>query len=266
MSFATYVINLPRDRERLTHVSKLMEERGIPFELVEAVDGRALTAEEWDRWVPPSGAPRPLIPGEVGCFLSHRRLWERIVERELPYGVVFEDDIQLSPDAGAVLSDLGWLPRDADIVRLETTLVTVVLDRLPAASLWNRAVRRLHSFHWGTAGYIISRRAAKALLNLNSSITIQVDDFMFNPERAAFRELNIYQLDPAICVQTSVLNPTMVVAGGIGDRSDVVMPPKLPRPKGFALLSRETRRAGRKALSRARDFVKYRRRRIVRFG
>lgn len=265
MNFATYIINLPRDRERRVHISKLMDERGIPFELVEAVDGTALTVLEREGWILPSGAPRPLVPGEIGCFLSHRRVWKRLVEEGLDYGVVFEDDIRLSSRASALLSDLGWIPSEADIVRLETALMKVTWDQRSAAAVDGRAVRRLRSFHWGTAGYVISRRAAEDLLSLSEFISLPVDDFMFNPERSTSRKLKIYQLDPAICVQDNVLDPETAFRSHIGGRNELIQSLREPRPKGFGLVSREVKRARRKFLLRVRDFISRRRRGIVQF-
>lgn len=46
-----------------------------------------------------------------------------IAENNYPYGAIFEDDILFSAKAGTLIVDDGWIPADADIVKLETTLM-----------------------------------------------------------------------------------------------------------------------------------------------
>ena len=36
--------------------------------------------------------------GVIGCFLSHRKFWQRVVDLNLHSAIVFEDDIQLVED------------------------------------------------------------------------------------------------------------------------------------------------------------------------
>ena len=38
--------------------------------------------------------------GEVACYLSHKKLWEHIYNLGIPYALIFEDDIIISPKIG----------------------------------------------------------------------------------------------------------------------------------------------------------------------
>ncbi len=41
--------------------------------------------------------PFPIGAGEVGCFLSHRACWQRIVDEGWDYALIAEDDLALDP-------------------------------------------------------------------------------------------------------------------------------------------------------------------------
>lgn len=62
------------------------------------IDGRQLDREMWRHSV---GIPFPVNPlrtkGEVGCAASHINIWEKIRRQQIPWSIIFEDDI-LFPD------------------------------------------------------------------------------------------------------------------------------------------------------------------------
>lgn len=96
---ASYIIHLPRSTERVPIVDALMARLPDP-RIVDAVDGRLLSeAEREAACTRVRHEPRypflPLLPGEIGVFLSHRRCWQAIVARGDPFGVIAEDDLGL---------------------------------------------------------------------------------------------------------------------------------------------------------------------------
>jgi GR25 family glycosyltransferase involved in LPS biosynthesis len=48
---------------------------------------------------------RELSASELGCNLSHRRIYQNIVENSLPYAVIFEDDVLPLPNWSVVLNN-----------------------------------------------------------------------------------------------------------------------------------------------------------------
>lgn len=50
--------------------------------------------------------PFPLNPGEVGCFLSHRQCWQRIIDDGLEYALIAEDDLCVDPAPWPEVMDL----------------------------------------------------------------------------------------------------------------------------------------------------------------
>ncbi|RUV99364.1 MULTISPECIES: glycosyltransferase family 25 protein [unclassified Mesorhizobium] len=204
----SYVINLDRSPGRMQRMADRLNSIGAAFERVPAVDGRLLTdAEISDVYRPIPGAA-PMTPEEVGCFLSHRKCWERIVSGQDPYGCVFEDDMLISARAGLFLvGEAIWIPGDADLVKVETVVGRVWLDRTVLALRDGFELARLRSFSFGCGGYILSKPAALRLLALTRVFSDAVDHVAFNPACGIADRLKSYQMIPALSVQTQSLYP-----------------------------------------------------------
>ena len=233
------VINLDRSPERLQRMASLLAGLHLQFDRVAAVDGRALSKAEMRGWVHEMGHFYRLRAGEIGCFLSHRKCWE-IAARGAPgeFTIVLEDDIIFGRNAGEILSTSGWIPADADIIKLETNLHRTYTDRAPAASVSARKIVRLRAAHVNAAAYAISSGAAKRLLTMSESFCDPVDHFLFDPVSPAFRELVIYQLTPAVYVQDgNASNPTLVASD-----STLHQERRENRRTGIAKLRRELER------------------------
>ena len=90
------VINLPKHEARYEGAKRELNAAGVRFERMDAVEGRRLSPAEKRANV--TALARALItPGMTGCFLSHRRCWERCVALDQDL-LVFEDDIMLEAD------------------------------------------------------------------------------------------------------------------------------------------------------------------------
>ena len=92
-----FIINLDRATDRWAKSQRAMSHAGLrshQFSRLPAVDGRTLTAEELRNQSTKLATylqPR----GVIGCYLSHRKFWQLVVDRKLPRAIVFEDDILL---------------------------------------------------------------------------------------------------------------------------------------------------------------------------
>lgn len=100
----TYIINLPKDRDRRESI--LAETGKLPcldIEMIKAVYGKELTDEERNRlfdsvnYIRHYG--RSLLPGEIGCTLSHRECYRRLLESDCELALVLEDDAQFADSA-----------------------------------------------------------------------------------------------------------------------------------------------------------------------
>lgn len=103
-----FLINLDSSEDRLRQVEGRLFATGfvrvsdspvrwrreaLVIERIPAVDGRKLSESELLKW---RQRERPfwdwttheLTPGEIGCFLSHREFWQKVVDERLSHAFV----------------------------------------------------------------------------------------------------------------------------------------------------------------------------------
>jgi glycosyl transferase, family 25 len=207
-SLKAYVVNLDRAEDRLAHMHQELVRAGVEFERVAAVDGAALPADivEDFRRYRIAAKPDGWLHGEVGCFLSHFEAWRRIADRDDAWGVVFEDDVHISPDLGPLLAESGWIPADADVVRLEANRSMRLSGGRPIGAAPGRRVYRARSGTPGAAGYILAKHAAARLTETSPELHSIPDVFLFKPKISPVASaLRRYQVVPAVCIQDEVL-------------------------------------------------------------
>lgn len=118
-----YVINLAANTERMAAVSAVLNGQNIPFSRIEGVNGWTLTEAEkaavYDLARNGRDGRQPLVPAEIGCYLSHIKAWQEIVESGAPGGFVFEDDFAATPALVAALNAVSCdTARDWDMAKL----------------------------------------------------------------------------------------------------------------------------------------------------
>lgn len=121
----SYVINLAANTERLEAVRRVMGAQDIDFERIEAVNGWSLAEDEiaaaYDAVRNAREARQPLVPAEIGCYLSHVAAWERIAGGAQDGGFIFEDDFDATDNLAAVMEALSRdRTGDWDMVKLFT--------------------------------------------------------------------------------------------------------------------------------------------------
>ncbi|HRH55586.1 MAG TPA: glycosyltransferase family 25 protein [Candidatus Paceibacterota bacterium] len=91
----TIVINLDRDTERMAYMDAQLRALGIPYERQRALRGEEIIGTDEYHEDLARAAGHNLLPGELGCAASHKRIYERILREELPYALILEDDVEL---------------------------------------------------------------------------------------------------------------------------------------------------------------------------
>jgi glycosyl transferase, family 25 len=198
-----YVINLDRAPDRLAHMQDQLGRLGISFSRVKAVDAKLMTEAELVEFrssIVQAHRPHAWSPAQIGIFLSHKKAWEEIASGSDSHAAVLEDDVHLSDRIVSLLQDSDWIDQSMDIVRLETTLQGVRLSRQPVSQVDDMKIFRVQGA-WGSAGYIISRNIAAWLVGSPRRVYEPVDWLLFHERSALAPALNIFQLDPAPCVQ-----------------------------------------------------------------
>jgi glycosyl transferase family 25 len=172
---------------------------GVAYERIPAVDGTKLARQELDR------VARRLTAGEIGCILSHQAVWRKIAAADERHAIVLEDDVLLSARFAALAAGDDWIPADADIVKLETTLLPVMVDRRATSVYAGNSLLRLRSGHYGSAAYAVSKQTAVKLLSVKAS---PVDVLLFDPLHCRRARRVVYQVDPAVSKQDNI-NPAL---------------------------------------------------------
>ncbi len=184
MKVNAYVINLRRREDRFKSFLK-----NYPLDTkiskFEAIDGKTLLN------IPNYFKDR--LPGEVGCFLSHKSLWERTVKNEhCDLSLVFEDDVKFSTcfleKFNCVLNDL----RAAKISQFDTILYiggrfTECYKMQNSKKVTDVIVKFDYNMPWKswdcdrtTHAYIISKKCCQLLLN-EFYKKKQIPGFVFPP-------------------------------------------------------------------------------------
>jgi glycosyl transferase family 25 len=118
-----FVINLDRDVARWRDISSALTRLGIPFERIPAIDARkrmTLIRRVIRRKFHFAPAKRPMKAGEIGCYLSHIAALKRIVRKNLPMAIIFEDDAAFDKRFSQFYRhDLPHFLMKSDIVKLE---------------------------------------------------------------------------------------------------------------------------------------------------
>lgn len=107
-----FVINLERRTDRRVFMEQQLQKLGLEAEFIHAVDGAHLSEEEQALYDEPTAVAfngRPFALGEIGCTLSHRVIYERMVREKIPQALILEDDVSLSEDVSRIIADKEFL-------------------------------------------------------------------------------------------------------------------------------------------------------------
>ncbi|MBC7282751.1 glycosyltransferase family 25 protein [Hoeflea sp.] len=261
MTIPCYYINLDRSPERDASFRAECARAGIEPTRVAAVDGRTIDAAEQARLSALKSGRLGLGPGEMACYLSHRKVWAMIRDGDADWAFVAEDDIHFSADAGLFFENDSWLPASGvDIVKAETARQRIRMAPALYATAHGHDLRILQSYHGGTAGYFVSRTGAARLLELTEGVCDALDHVMFHEWIGVVGHLSILQLDPALCIQDYLVGKTAKRSGFKStldkDRAASSTEAGLKkRPTGLALIRREVGRPFRRLGASLRAMV-----------
>jgi len=240
-----YLINLDRAPERLKRMQELLDERGIRFERVAAIDGHLLSSDELERYRAQSPTGQIMSIGDIACGATHISILRKIANGENEFGVIMEDDLHLSDDIGDFINSTAWIPQDADVIKMETYFQRTFVDSHGLKTFNNRRLVRLRGRHWGTAFYVIRKSAAQRVLSEFTAGLTCIDQYIFGE---ALKYLKVYQIDPAPSIQDTTSGTT---TSSFLSSSIMIAPSKSVKKKGLAKLKREFNRALRKIYSAA---------------
>jgi glycosyl transferase family 25 len=197
------IISLENASDRREHIKEQFDSNNVTYSFFDAVNVTQIETVAKELNI--SITNTRLGKNEIACFLSHASIWQLAIDNNYPYVCIFEDDVFLGEDAEFYLNNiLEWKPNDAHILKFEVYNKTIKVDtRFKSRKVGDRKLVKLATKHTGCAGYIITLETAYILLNIVRSYEelIPVDHIVFG-DFLYSHEANIYQIVPAICIQS----------------------------------------------------------------
>ncbi len=181
-----FVINLPQELERRRHMEAELARVGLTAEFVPGVDGSRLREEDWRRYDKETSLQVygvDMLAGEIGCYLSHYRLLQRMLDENLDVALILEDDVRFEDDFPDVLAALMQAPRDWLLVRLSTSRRTSAdwaanRGRAVAQLTPRYRLLRLGTHVLGAGAYLVTRAGAQRLVDYGCKIVMPIDHTM----------------------------------------------------------------------------------------
>lgn len=133
-----------------------------------------------------------LTSGAVGCFLSHLHIYQYIINHNLKYSLILEDDTKptISNYKEYLQHLFLYTPEDADIILLHYILPRVSKYNINTINIALSKVEPKKFQFWCLDSYIITRKGAKKILDNFDKITMQIDSFLAKLYREG--KINIY--------------------------------------------------------------------------
>lgn len=172
----SYIIHLERSTRRKPLVDALLD--NLPSaEVVDAVDGHSLEENDVaailrEQIVEPK-YPFGVMPGELGCFLSHRKVWELVANGTRDVSLVVEDDTVLSPDFSKSLEFALEHSGQGCLIRFPVKNRETENRVIGSAGVIK--VFRPKEIGLTTTMYLLGKNAARALLEKSEFIDRPVD-------------------------------------------------------------------------------------------
>jgi procollagen-lysine,2-oxoglutarate 5-dioxygenase len=178
--FPIFIVHLEHEVDKRKQLEEQLQREQLTYEFVRAVDGQNGDLELHSfsvlpQWTEPF-TRKPMTKGEIGCALSHHSLWKRIVDEQLAYTLILEDDAVLCPSfAESLKAQLASAP-EYDIL---------YVGRRPLREEDDTPFHPV-KYSYGTHAYMLSYQGAKKLMDggfLNH--LIPVDEYlplMYDPD------------------------------------------------------------------------------------
>jgi glycosyl transferase, family 25 len=206
MDIPVFVINLKRSVERREYTTRQLNDLGMTFQLIEAIDGVELSDQEIrnnpDFGIYKSGYHSSYLrKEEIGCVLSHLKIFRKMVDEKIEQACILEDDNDYSMNFKDLLIGGNLNTTEWDILYLGhhsacTTKEAQSTNKKQLVSSDSKIGEAIE-VPYGAYAYIINIDAAKKILNLAFPIRMPFDSYIGN--------------GPAIGLRTSLVTPPCVL-------------------------------------------------------
>lgn len=201
-----YVINIPDRIDRRNRVSNELNVCGIEHQFSkDVVDGKILSRKKLltdkiinSYFIDPVGI---VTNGVYGCALSHYNTWVEFIKSGAETALIFEDDIYV-PDVRELYLNQLWTIISEQLINIDDWDIfflarqsinnrgdVVEKNIVKVYSSWNE----LDPKPWGAHAYVLTRKAAKYLVDDYLPIKYAVDVYL--DHFSLTKKLNVYSTD-----------------------------------------------------------------------
>lgn len=162
-SIPTFFINRDCDEERRSSVCAHLSNAKMTAERVPGVEGLNVPDQFREFFFEGSALHSKLKPGEVGCYASHLVAMQRMLDQNLDYALILEDDAILPADTAEIVRDvIASMPKGWDLVHLckDSNRAVKIISALDG----DRQLVRYSRVPETTTGYLVSRSGARKFL------------------------------------------------------------------------------------------------------
>ena len=171
-----FVLTLAGAEDRRGPLVKQLDDQRLSYELFFGIDGRSGLPAEYENLIDRQSAQenlgRPMSDPEFACALSHNKIYQKIIEREISCAIILEDDVTISDQLVPFFDSIPDPPCDMLLLgyskgRFSRRKVANVGDGL-----------RMHKIllaPYGTTGYMVTSFAACWFAKVSHKISYVAD-------------------------------------------------------------------------------------------
>ena len=93
-----FIVSLPEAQDRRARITEVFKDLGLNFEFIDAVDGRQFDVLNHPLYNASKRLRcfgKHMTGGDLGCILSHKKIYQRMVDENIARALIFEDDVIL---------------------------------------------------------------------------------------------------------------------------------------------------------------------------
>ena len=209
--YKIYIINLKRCKKRKKHIIEELKKQKITnYEIVDAIDGNALPPKELkSKTYKNTYNKNPwnikMSPGQIGCALSHIKVYKIFLETSFKIALILEDDAIF---IGNFRNNLEKFIIKNFKFKKQITLLSELKE------FYHKPISKMQKFElvdvtnaFFTHAYFINRDAAESIISFNYPVKTIADNFVFFK---IYCGIKITGLNPFIVDQDKVNHKTTI--------------------------------------------------------
>lgn len=203
-----YVINLKKNQDRLEKFMENAKKANVEVERFDAVYGKELKKDHPDIFKYFGKYPN-IHSGEIGCALSHIKIWEDAIKNNYNNIIVFEDDAIIPKDFWDRFDKAyNELPEDWEMLLIGCCTCTGNTTNK------TKLIKANSTGNWCLSGYLIQNNYCKKLIDriYKNKIEKSIDEYT----RMFYSNDNVYIPLPPFILQDKNFNSDIIM-GELGN-------------------------------------------------